>query len=239
MCSLSAEIAHEMRFQGIAIFTPPKDWKLADRNALSPHVKILVIGPKIQNEMPPTMNLMVEPYSGSLKSYLKNVKSINDAHGDAWKDLGTLKTKAGEASLSQVEIRSKWGGEKLMHAIIVKNGFAYVLTATAAKNEFGRFYQQFYNSLRSLEIYDHVFDLVNPPSRKALLENAYKDMKNAFYQDFHKQEGVSLKEAKFEGSDFQNNYWLPFKALLLRDYTDLGEEWQQVVLTEIKNELLN
>ncbi len=140
----------------IAVFVPPKDWRIADEKALSPHIKILVIGPKIQNEMPPTMNLMIEPYSGTLKSYLKNVKKINDTHGDAWKDLGTLKTKAGDASLSQVEIRSKWGGEKLMHAIIVRNGFAYVLTATAAKNEFGRFYQQFYNAFRSLQIYENL-----------------------------------------------------------------------------------
>ena len=127
----------------MAVFTPPPNWKVADKEFLSKHVKILVIGPKIKNDMPPTMNLMIEPFKGDLKDYLKNVKKINESHGDFWKDLGNLKTKAGDASLSQVEVSSKWGGEKLMHAIIVKNGFAYVLTATASKNEFGRFYQQF------------------------------------------------------------------------------------------------
>lgn len=145
----------------MATFTPPKDWKLADKSALSPHIKILTVGPKIQNEMPPTMNLMIEPYSGTLKSYLQNVKKINAAHGDSWKDLGSLKTDAGQASLSQVEIRSQWGGEKLMHAIIVRNGYAYVLTATAAKDEFGQFYQTFYQALRSLQIYDRAKDTQN------------------------------------------------------------------------------
>lgn len=152
----AAESSDQMR-ESFAEFTPPKGWLEADKNELSPHIKIMVVGPKLQSDMPPTMNLMIEPYNDTLKSYLKNVKKINDSHGDAWKDLGTLKTKAGDASLSQVEVRSKWGGEKLMHTIIVKNGYAYVLTATASKNEFGRFYQQFYNALRSLRIYEADF----------------------------------------------------------------------------------
>ena len=236
--------AAEENSPGIAVFTPPKGWYSADKKALSPHVKIFVIGPKVQSEMPPTMNLMIEPYLGTLKNYLKDVKKINDAHGDTWKDLGTLKTKAGEASLSQVEIRSKWGGEKLMHAIIVKNGYAYVLTATAAKNEFGHFYQQFYSALRSLQIYDHVLELVKSSDKKAILENAYGTIRNAFKKALQAQTSEtvvddSLKEQILQSSDFQKNYWQPFVAMLQRDYADLGEDWQNAVLIDLQDSLLN
>jgi hypothetical protein len=222
---------------GMALFIPPKGWRAADQKDLSPHVKVLVIGPKLQNDMPPTMNLMIEPYDGTLKSYLKNVKKINDSHGEDWKDLGSLKTKAGDASLSQVEVRSKWGGEKLMHAIIVRNGYAYVLTATAAKAEFGRFYQQFYNALRSLQIYDNVLDLIEAPEKRASLENAYATMLMAFEQ---KLQGMpSGKEEIFQSADFQNNYWKPFVNMLQRDYAALGQEWQNTVLIDLKEQLMN
>lgn len=231
---------------GLAIFTPPKGWLSADKEALTPHVKILVVGPKLQNDMPPTMNLMIEPYEGTLKNYLNNVKKINDAHGDAWKDLGSLKTKAGEANLSQVEIRSKWGGEKLMHAIIVKNGYAYVLTATASKNEFGRFYRQFYNSLRSLQIYDNVFDLIEDPAKRNDLENAYTSMKIFFKEilqlptnETNSFSNNSLQEQIFLSNNFQSNYWQPFKVMLQRDYSDLGEDWQKAVLADLQERLLN
>ncbi len=227
---------------GIALFTPPNDWKQADPKDLSPHIKTMVVGPKLQNDMPPTMNLMIEPYSGTLKSYLKNVKKINDAHGDSWKDLGTLKTKSGEASLSQVEIRSKWGGEKLMHAIIVKNGYAYVLTATAAKSEFGRFYQQFYSALRSLQIYDHLFDLIQDPLQKENLEKAIASIKSAFETTFKSQMANETrnfsKEELFQSSGFQNDYWQPFVTMLHKNYEPLGEAWQQAVLANVQENLM-
>lgn len=235
----TVEAINETTSPGIAVFIPPKGWGAAEQKSLSPHVKTLVVGPKLQNDMPPSMNLMIEPYQGTLKSYLKNVKKINDAHGDTWKDLGFLKTKAGDASLSQVEIRSKWGGEKLMHAIIVKNGYAYVLTAAAAKNEFGRFYQQFYTALRSLQIYDNLFEVVKNQDKREKLEKAYANIKNSFAQTLNSQNSAdeSLKEQTFQNDDFQNNLWQPFAAMLQRDYSDLGEEWQIAVLTSLQEEL--
>lgn len=225
---------------GIAVFTPPKGWRTAEQNALSPHIKVLVVGPKLQNEMPPTMNLMIEPYDGTLKTYLKSVKKINDSHGDAWKDLGTLKTKAGDASLSQVEIRSKWGGEKLMHAIIVKKGYAYVLTASASKSEFGRFYQQFYTSLRSLQIFDNPLDIITEPNKRKQLEAAYERIQNAFNQSLATLDATThtSKELLFQSTEFQNNYWQPFKASLERDYAGMGTDWQETVLNNLKEKLL-
>ncbi len=143
-----AAIAQE---PGAVMFTPPEGWLLADPKALPENVRVMVVG-KGAKEYPPSMNLTIETFAGTLKQYLKIVKAINENKGDEWKDLGTIQTEAGEASLSQVDIKSNWGTERLMHVILLKNGTAYILTAAALKDEFPKFYKDFFNSMRSLRI---------------------------------------------------------------------------------------
>ncbi|MBS4171338.1 hypothetical protein [Neochlamydia sp. AcF95] len=242
----SPRIDHSSNSPSVAIFIPPKGWLTADQEALSAHIKYMVVGPKVQNEMPPTMNLLIEPYDGTLKDYLKSIKKINEAHGDSWKDLGILKTKAGEASLSQVDMRSKWGGEKLMHAIIVRNKYAYVLTATAAKQEFARFYQEFYQALRSLQIYDNILDVVKDPVKKTHLENAFAKIQQTFDAALAKAQATpsslsqaNWKEQIFYHPDFQNHHWSPFKAMLKRNYNELSPEEQNALIANYYTKLLN
>lgn len=136
---------------GAVFFTPPSGWRMADADELSRHVSIMVVG-KGQNEYPPSINLASEPYKGTLKDYLKIVKTLNDSQGYAWKDLGTIRTEAGIGSLSQVDFKSKWGEERLMHVILKKNDTIYIMTAGALKQEFSRFYPQFFEAFRSLRI---------------------------------------------------------------------------------------
>lgn len=86
------------------------------------------------------------------------MKDINTNRGDDWKDLGTIRTEAGDASLSQVDTKSKWGIERLMHVILEKNGTIYILTAAALKNDFPKFYKEFFNSMRSLRFNAEVIE---------------------------------------------------------------------------------
>jgi len=131
------------------IFTPPEGWHLAENTALPPSVKVMVVG-KGEREFPPSINLSVEPYSGTQKQYLKIVKSINDAKGAEWKDLGNIRTQAGNASLSQVDSKSEWGDIRMMHVILVKNKQTYILTAASLKDEFSKYYKDFFAAMRSL-----------------------------------------------------------------------------------------
>jgi hypothetical protein len=231
----------EINEPSAATFTPPSGWKMADQSDLSPHVKILVVGPKLKSDMPPTMNLMIEPFNGTQKDYLKNVKKINESHGDEWKDLGNLKTKAGDANLSQVEIRSKWGGEKLMHAILVRNGYAYVLTATASKNEFGKFYQQFYTALRSLQIHSDLLDIIKDSTKREQLKSSIDSVKTAYNKALGQtsSQDRATKEQVFYSSDFQDNYWRPFEDMLKTNFSDLGDEWKSAVSNDLQGVLLN
>ncbi len=138
------------------MFTPPEGWGYADPGKLPPSVKVMVLG-KSGGRFPPSINLGTEPYTGTLKEYLRIVKAINDSQNSEWKSLGSIHTKAGRASLSQVDMSTSWGPVRLMHVILVREGTAYIMTSAAARDEFPRFYKQFFNSMRSLR-----FDEVSP-----------------------------------------------------------------------------
>jgi hypothetical protein len=147
---LQDKFAKEATEPGALLFTPPKGWKIADPKQLPPSVKVMVVG-KGESEYPPSLNLAIENnFQGTLKDYLKIVKEINDRSGAEWKDLGTIQTEAGEASLSQVDSKTKWGPERLMHVILIKDGTVYILSAAALKEEFPRYYKDFFASMRSL-----------------------------------------------------------------------------------------
>lgn len=133
----------------IVIFTPPTGWRYADSKILPPSVKIMVVG-KGGYEFPPSLNLGVIKHEGTLESYLKTVKMINDAQGVIWKDLGKIRTEAGDANLSQVDTKNHWGDIRLMHVMLVKNGYVYILTAAALQEEFPKFYKEFFNSMKTL-----------------------------------------------------------------------------------------
>jgi len=134
---------------GAILFTPPQGWKAVDPSILTSSVKAMVIG-KGAHEFPPSINLGTEAFKGTLKQYLKRIKELNKSQGSEWKDLGTVRTEAGEASLSQVDRKTQWGDVRMMHIILSKDDTIYIMTAASLKEEFPKFYKDFFNSLRSL-----------------------------------------------------------------------------------------
>jgi hypothetical protein len=131
------------------MFSPPKNWQYVSADQLSEKVKVMVVG-KSRKGYPPSINLGVEEYKGTLKDYLKLVKRINDEHGGEWKDLGMIRTPAGNASLSQLDTRTEWGWVRMMHVILVKDGAVYILTTASLRDEFASNYNDFFNTMRSL-----------------------------------------------------------------------------------------
>lgn len=231
-----AELAQD---PGTVTFTPPQGWFLADPKALPPTVKVMVVG-KSSTDYPPSINLSTEKFSGTLKQYLKIIKNLNENRGDDWKDLGTIRTEAGDASLSQVDIKSKWGTERLMHVILEKNGTVYILTAAALKNEFPKYYKEFFNSMRSLRINKDALELVKDGSRRNALQKATNDLKQAwaaYYQKYKQTSNDVSSESAFESEDFQKKYWNPYKTMLARDYGDMGPTWQKQMLDKAQGDL--
>lgn len=148
LLSLSAEEEAPIRQ---AVFTPPEGWRAADSASLPKSVKYMVVG-KGSHDVPPSINLGYEVFAGSLKDYLKIVQRFNASQGDSWKDLGTIETAGGSASLSQVDVKTEWGPIRQMHLIYKDEGIIYILTAAAARDEFSKFYNLFFQSLRSFHI---------------------------------------------------------------------------------------
>lgn len=148
------------------LFTPPPGWGSVDPGKLPGSVKVMVVRQDSDTSYPPSINLGMEDYKGSLKDYLKIVKAINESQHAEWKNLGTIHTEAGKASLSQVDMSTSWGTVRLMHVILVKKGQAYIMTAAALRDEFPRFYSEFFNAMRSLR-----FGRVAPDQ---LLETVYE-----------------------------------------------------------------
>lgn len=130
-------------------FTPPSGWRNADQAALPNQVQLMIIG-KGASEFPPSISLATETYSGTVKQYLKIIKDLNASKGHEWKDLGTISTEAGNASLSQTDSKSQWGNIRMMHVIIKKKGTVFIITAAALKEEFPKFYKEIFAALRSL-----------------------------------------------------------------------------------------
>ncbi len=137
---------------GAVLFTPPQGWRVIDPKALPGRIKAMVIG-KGQGAAPPTISLSIEEgFQGTLKDYLRKVKTISDSHGDEWKDLGTIQTEAGPASLSQADIKTQWGTVRAMSVILVKNSNVYILMTSSPREEFSQFYPEFFKVMRSLRI---------------------------------------------------------------------------------------
>lgn len=134
-------------------FTPPTGWRFTENSGLPKSVKIMVVG-QGKHEFPPSMNLGTEHYDGTLKDYLKIIKNINATRHADWKDLGTIHTEAGNASLSQVDMHTEWGDVRMMHVILAHEGTIYILTAAALKDEFPAYYKDFFKAMTSLKISD-------------------------------------------------------------------------------------
>lgn len=130
-------------------FLPPQGWRLADKISLPKHVLVMVVG-KGAHEYPPSINLGYDHFNGTIKDYLKIIKDINASQGCILKELGTINTKAGTATLCQFDEKTPWGDVRQMHAILLKEGTAYILTASALKEEFSKFHQDFFKSFETL-----------------------------------------------------------------------------------------
>jgi hypothetical protein len=216
---------------GALLFTPPAGWKIADPSKLPSRVKVMVIG-QGKYDFPPSINLGMEPWKGTVKDYLKLVvKPANQGPHFDWKDLGIIKTQAGEASLSQVDIVSPWGDQRLMHVILKKDDQLYVLTAAALKEEFPEFYKDFFASMRSLRFNKDYLEMIPSAKRRGELQVAIKRLKDG-------AELVKIINSNiFASNVFQNEYWGPFKDILLRNFADMSPAWHNHVLKRLELEI--
>lgn len=131
------------------LFDPPSGWHQAENPDESPYLKLFIVGTG-KRGYPPSINICIEPFRGTLPEYLKLVQKINKEEGGVWKDLGAFETAAGKGDLSQLDIKTPFGPLRMLHYILVDHQHAYIFTATARREEFAANYKDFFASLRSL-----------------------------------------------------------------------------------------
>jgi hypothetical protein len=193
-------------------FVPPENWDIADPTTLSPAVKIAFLT-KSSKGFCPSINLAIEKTHVSINEYLKAVKAIHEQdRSNQWRALGKVKTQSGLAQLTEIDSPSEFGPIRLLQLILLKDGYAYVLTAAALKEEFSAHYQAFQTAFRSLTLTNDLFSNIPQLERR---------------------ETLKLKQNQLnETAD-----WDPFQKTVLEDFKDMGTFWQILVLSDSHDKL--
>jgi hypothetical protein len=192
------------------------------------------------------MNLSWEPYKGTLRQYLKIINNMNSVQGYEWKDLGMIRTEAGNASLSQVDTKSQWGEVRLMHVILIKNGNVYILTSSALKNEFSTYYKDFFAAMRSLRVANDIYDMVADPQQRSQLKVAVNKLQTQWLALLNEKQkehptlsSAEIQENVFKSEEFRNTIWKPFSEMINKNYEHLGAEWQSLFEQKLEDQLFN
>lgn len=218
---------------GAAYIVMPAGWSVIDPQELPSTVKMLA-AKKGKREIPLTLNLASEPTNRDLAGYLKIVKEINESEDHCWKQLGYISTPAGAAHLSRKQIASKWGDVVLVHAILVKEQTAYIVTASGLKEEFQENYDAMMSAIRSLTINPSIFEMIEDPSKREKLHHACQAIENQWREMYaHQENTVKI----FQHKDFQERHWKPFQEALVKDFKEMDENWHQSVLDTLKERM--
>lgn len=218
---------------GAAYIVMPAGWSVIDPQELPSTVKMLA-AKKGKREIPLTLNLASEPTNRDLSGYLKIVKEINESEQQCWQQLGYISTPAGAAHLSRKQIASKWGDVVLVHAILVKEKTAYIVTASGLKDEFQENYDAMMSAIRSLTINPSIFEMIEDPSKREKLHQACQTLENQWREMYaHQENTVKI----FQHKDFQELYWKPFQEGLVKDFKEMDESWHRSVLDTLKERM--
>jgi hypothetical protein len=165
-----------LKCYSVCYFIPPKNFEVADPKALSQEVLIGFI--KKGSSFNPSLNLAEEKTKASLSEYVKAIKNIykNDKNS-FFRELGALETKAGTAALVEISSRSTCGEIRLMQAVLISDGIAYVLTSCCSKEDFMKYLPDFMNSFKSLSLTNDLLSEIKEKEEKELLEKILSDFK--------------------------------------------------------------
>ncbi len=212
-----------------AYFTPPQDWKVIEHD--EEPVKITFIG-KPKKNCNPLINLATEEVSISLKEYVAIVQKNCEADPNReWRDLGSFSTLAGEGRLTDILRKTTGGDLRQLQLLFIKEGIAYVVTTSCAKEEFLELSQLFYAALKSFNVTSDLFQAVKEKEKLASLTSQ-------LLKDFPDASATASRTQLFLDKKFQKEKWLPFEKIVLNNYPEMGNYWKILLLKDIKNKLI-
>jgi hypothetical protein len=232
----SLEKAVEYSQPSLCYFTPPSGWDIADPSSLSPRVKIAFLK-STSNGFCPSINLAIEETSVSLNEYLKAVKAIHEQdRSNNWRALGKVKTSAGLAQLTEIDSKTEWGPIRILQLIFLKDGQAYVITASALREDFSNYYKEIQSAFRSLTLSSDLLGNIPQTERREMLKGKQHQLIEAAEKML-----ASSKESKnlLEDPHFQEKHWAPFQQAVLSSFGDMGAFWQVLILKSAQEKLLS
>jgi hypothetical protein len=132
-------------------FLPPKGWHETPSQPSS-RIKISFFT-KAKKEFCPSINLAEEQVSLSIEEYVKAVQKIYESDPEnRFRRLGTLKTKAGLASLISLDMENSIGKIRVLQSILIKEKTAYILTGAVLQEDFGLYQKDLIDSFRSFSL---------------------------------------------------------------------------------------
>lgn len=215
-------------------FIPPKGWEFADPSTLSSRVRVAFVG-KSGWGFSPSVNLAIEnEVEGDIENYLQQVKEIHEKTPNTrWRDLGPFTTLSGPARLTSVDLHSPRGDARLLQLIFLKDKVAYILTATAGKEEFFKLQKEFEGALHSFRLTDNLLENLSESKQKE-----WQKMRQEILVKWKEKEAdFDSPQAHFEDKKFQKSHWLPFQKKIVKEGKELGPYGQLLFLYEVQSEL--
>jgi hypothetical protein len=170
-----------------AYFLPPQGWEIAQPKEKGPlQIGFIGEGAKI--------TLAIEEEAGELlKEYVMAVKKLQmaDPSLKGWREIGGI----GNGRLIEMTSSSAAGEIKIVQAIFLEEGTAYILTGSALKKDFGKVQAKVFKSFESMKIVDKVWDMVGGLGECASFAEVQKEVKKhsdlgLYWEFLALQEGV-------------------------------------------------
>ena len=155
-------------------FHPPKDWLISDPTHLPKEVKIAFIQSE-RKMITPSINLTLEKVDVPIETYIQEVKKIHQTDRTTQcRELGILNTKSGNAHLLEISMKKEWGDIRILQSILIKDGFAHLLTALSLKKDFMKYHELFLSTFKSLTIAPDLYSSITEEEpRKVLKEKIH------------------------------------------------------------------
>ncbi len=129
----------------------PDTWNQVTLDETPSSIQLLLRG-EGAFEVPPTLNVAVEQLADgmTLEQYMECVKGLYGSNALAtYTKLGPLPGGREPMELVQVQMKTNWGTMEMLQGIAVRDGKAFVITASARTEEFGDQLPIFIRALQS------------------------------------------------------------------------------------------
>lgn len=234
LCSISSLISKEPFYY----FIPPKSWDIVDPSNLKPMFKVAFVEHS-KKTFKPSLNLGVQAVSVSLTDYLQGAKKQHLLNRQKkWCEIGYVNTSAGRAHISQIDEKAKIGDIRSMQCILVKEGYAYVITAVALREDFVNYHNDFLKAFESFTISENTLTSLNSEELKANYDAKVKELLHDWTLFLAASKNKQSLEKSFEDKRFQRGFWKDFEKFLSKSFNDQGVFWQAMACKEVRNLLL-